>query len=75
MELKVIKDDDMAEMICEAKVRAVYAGPGVTDTAAAALIEVRKRLDKGASDARKAPTDLPLRQVVPQSEHPKAADA
>ena len=46
MELKVIKDDDVAEMIRGAKVRAVYAGAGVTDTVAGALIEVRKRLVK-----------------------------
>lgn len=46
MELKIIKDDDVAKMIRMAKSRAVYAGPGVTDTVAGALIEVRKRIDR-----------------------------
>lgn len=46
MELKIIKDDEVAKMIRTAKSRAVYAGPGVTDTVAAALIEVRKRIHR-----------------------------
>ena len=33
-------------MIRSARARAVYAAPGVTDTVAGALIEVRKRLDR-----------------------------
>ena len=43
MELKVLKDDDVAKMIRATKFRAVYAAPGVTDTVAGALIEVRRR--------------------------------
>ena len=46
MELKIIKDDEVAKMIRMAKSRAVYAGPGVTDTVAGALIEVRKRINR-----------------------------
>jgi hypothetical protein len=46
MELKVLKDDDVAKMIRATKFRAVYAAPGVTDTVAGALIEVRKRIDR-----------------------------
>ena len=46
MEIKVITDDDVAKMIRSARARAVYAAPGVTDTVAGALIEVRKRIDR-----------------------------
>ncbi len=46
MELRIIKDDEVAKMIRVATSRAVYAAPGVTDTVAGALIEVRKRIDK-----------------------------
>lgn len=47
MELRIIKDDEVAKIIRSAQRRAVYAAPGVTDTAAGALIEARKRLDRG----------------------------
>ena len=46
MELKSIKDDEVAKIIRTAQRRAVYAAPGLTDTVAGALIEVRKRLDR-----------------------------
>lgn len=46
MELKIIKDDEVVKMIRMAKSRAVCAGPGVTDTVAGALIEVRKRINR-----------------------------
>lgn len=46
MEFKAIKDDEVAKMIRAAKIRAVYAAPGVTDTVAVALIDVRKRIDR-----------------------------
>ena len=43
MELRTIKDDEVAKIIRSAQKRAVYAAPGVTDTVAGALIEARKR--------------------------------
>lgn len=46
MELRIIKDDEVAKIIRSAQRRAVYAAPGVTDTVAGALIEARKRLDR-----------------------------
>lgn len=46
MELRAIKDDDIANMIRTARSRAVYAAPGVTDTVAGALIDIRRRLDR-----------------------------
>ena len=46
MELRAIKDDDIANMIRTARSRAFYAAPGVTDTVAGALIDIRRRLDR-----------------------------